>query len=192
MDAPAADLLRTLRVASPCSAEWAGMQGDGATRFCSQCSKHVHDLSSMTPTEVHALLTESDEPPCVRFRRRIDGTVLTGDCPVGFRRLRGKVRATYAAIATFVLGLFGSGCSEQPDKKRYFGDFPNSYAKVRPNACADTAAYRVHMDSVLTDFIGMPEWDSRCGYQPSWWSPSPPVGGPPSERHDTTERQVAR
>jgi hypothetical protein len=76
--------LDTLRIASPCSADWAQMRGTDRRRFCAECGLHVYDLAAMTRPEAEALL-ESDETPCIRLFRRIDGSILTTDCPVGAR-----------------------------------------------------------------------------------------------------------
>ncbi len=79
-----------LKVASPCRASWDDMRGDDAIRHCSQCDKDVYHLSHMTSEQLEALLARQDETPCVRFHHRADGTVITGDCPVGARSARRK------------------------------------------------------------------------------------------------------
>jgi hypothetical protein len=88
-----------MRVASPCSASWDAMEGDGRVRFCRLCSLNVYDLSEMTRAEVEALVSKTEGRLCGRLTRRADGTVLTKDCPVGLRALRS--RATRAAGAAF-------------------------------------------------------------------------------------------
>ena len=76
-------------VASPCDESWAAMTGDERKRFCKSCEKHVHNLSAMTSGEVDAfLLANADGNACVRLYERLDGTVLTADCPVGAKRRR--------------------------------------------------------------------------------------------------------
>jgi hypothetical protein len=68
--------LDTIDVASPCPAEWSAMAGDERRRFCTQCGKHVHNLSAMTAIEIEQLL-EEDRNRCVRFYRDEDGSVWT-------------------------------------------------------------------------------------------------------------------
>ena len=76
-------------VASPCDVPWATMAGDDRMRFCKSCEKHVHNLSAMTSTEVEAFLeTNANGNACVNLYERIDGTILTADCPVGVKRRR--------------------------------------------------------------------------------------------------------
>lgn len=82
--------LNIIDVKSPCEESWAEMQFVGpAKRNCELCDQHVYDLSEMTQAEAEALVFESTGRVCVRFSRRMDGTVVTSDCsPVRFRHLR--------------------------------------------------------------------------------------------------------
>ncbi|MDG1482438.1 MAG: hypothetical protein P8R54_22805 [Myxococcota bacterium] len=64
----------TLRINEPCHADWSEMNGDEKKRFCSACSKHVHDLSEMTEPQATAVLATVEEP-CVRYTANSDGTV---------------------------------------------------------------------------------------------------------------------
>jgi hypothetical protein len=67
-----------LAVRSPCSVDWAAMDGTDTRRFCLQCNKAVHNLSAMAPCEAEALLAAPGPAPCVRFLRRADGSVIFG------------------------------------------------------------------------------------------------------------------
>ena len=98
-------MLDNLRVASPCSASWAGMEGDDKVRFCGQCDKNVYNLSAMTTAEAQTLIAEKEGDLCIRLYRRKDGTVINADCPVGVRRKR----VTRFAAAAMALG--GAGVS---------------------------------------------------------------------------------
>jgi Carboxypeptidase regulatory-like domain len=84
-------MLDRFRIASPCSANWELMQGDDKVRFCGDCQKNVYNLSSMSRTDAEKLLS-SGQSICGRFYRRVDGTVLTEDCPVGLRAKAARVR----------------------------------------------------------------------------------------------------
>lgn len=84
MNARPDSFLEDLRIAKPCSADWSQMSGDDRARFCGQCQKHVYDLRAMTRQEAEQLLRDKGEA-CVRMARRSDGTVITGDCPVGVK-----------------------------------------------------------------------------------------------------------
>jgi hypothetical protein len=103
-------LLDRVSIASPCSADWQSMTGDDKRRFCAQCRLHVHDLSAMTTAEAEQLLRRAGEGRvCVRLFRRADGTVLTKDCPVGFRA---RVRRAWArAVALWLAFATSLGCT---------------------------------------------------------------------------------
>ena len=91
--------LHTLKVASPCHADWDEMQGDAQVRFCRTCRKNVYNLSEMTQGDAQALVSRLEGRLCVRFYTRADGTLLTQDCPVGLRAVRRKLvkKLSYAA-----------------------------------------------------------------------------------------------
>jgi hypothetical protein len=104
--------LRSIQIASPCSASWDAMSGNERARFCDQCEKHVYDLSTMTAAEAVALIQEREGKLCGRLWRRLDGTVLTADCPVGVQRViaRKRQRASLAAASLLSLGLLNVAC----------------------------------------------------------------------------------
>lgn len=97
-------LLDRVRIASPCQVPWGSMRGDDVTRFCGSCRKNVYNLSAMTRTEAEAFLATRQggaELPCLTWYRRLDGTLVTADCPTAKRGARKKllVYATVAAAA---------------------------------------------------------------------------------------------
>ena len=101
--------LHTLKIASPCHADWDEMPGDAQVRFCGGCRKNVYNLSEMTQDEAQALVNRLEGRLCVRFYTRADGTLLTRDCPVGLRAVRRKLfkKLSYAAalLLSCVSGL---------------------------------------------------------------------------------------
>ena len=104
--------LDLIKVASPCHAPWDAMAGDDQVRLCGECSKHVYNLSAMTQTQAEALVLEREGKLCVRFYRRADGTMMTADCPVGWRAVQRRVAtagATAAAVVFAMLSLFTVG-----------------------------------------------------------------------------------
>ncbi|MBI4748616.1 MAG: ankyrin repeat domain-containing protein [Acidobacteria bacterium] len=62
-------LLDRVQVKSPCTEDWTEMVGNDEVRFCSHCSKHVHNLSAMTRREAEALVLKSNGNLCIRYRR---------------------------------------------------------------------------------------------------------------------------
>src|SRR3569833_3627770 len=102
--------LNQISVATPCHESWDEMTGDDKKRFCAGCKKHVYNLSAMTEAEAQEVLNVGR--PCVRFYRRLAGTLLTKDCPVGVRRVRLKMAAAISGAAAGLLSAL-AGRQEQ-------------------------------------------------------------------------------
>ena len=98
--------LNGLKIASPCSANWDEMVGDDRSRFCGDCRLNVYNLSGMTQDEAESLITNSEGRVCIRMYRRADGSVITQDCPVGWARVKRRVRAISTAVVSLIAGLF--------------------------------------------------------------------------------------
>jgi len=95
--------LHTLKVASPCHADWDEMQGNDQVRFCGGCRKNVYNLSEMPRDEAQALVNRLEGRLCVRFYTRADGTLMTQDCPVGLRAVRRKLVKKLSFAAALLL-----------------------------------------------------------------------------------------
>jgi hypothetical protein len=112
-------VLDTISIATHCTVPWNEMQGDDYTRFCSKCSKNVHNISAMTVVEAIKLLNAQNESPCIRFYRRPDGRVVTSECPLTLKERTWKWlnrRNTWAAWLfglVFLSGWGGSRCEGQ-------------------------------------------------------------------------------
>lgn len=121
-----------IKIASPCTASWAGMKGDHRARFCEKCSKHVYNLSGMTATEAAALIQAREGRLCVRVFQRADGTVLHGkDCPVGIARYRQRMRAFWGASVSAVVLIFAH--------VRAFAASPDEQTRSRNEAAVQAA-----------------------------------------------------
>ena len=101
--------LARVRVASPCKADWDEMIGTDRVRFCGQCSLNVYNLSAMTRDQAESVIAANEGRLCVRFYRRRDGSIITQDCPVGWRaaqqRVSSLVRTGAAAVFAFLASL---------------------------------------------------------------------------------------
>ncbi len=114
--------INKLRVASPCSVGWETMTGNERVRRCHSCELNVYNTAEMTRAEVENLVATHEGRLCIRLYKRADGTVLTKDCPVGFRAYKKRVaRLAGAALAT-ILGSFSVSFGQKNDKKS-FDDF---------------------------------------------------------------------
>ena len=132
-------MLDAVKIASPCSESWDGMnqpsqpderssygghdgpwggrsegptdamKGDDKSRFCGKCEKNVYNLSAMTREEAELVMLEREGELCVRLYRRKDGTVLTQDCPVGVQRKRLRLVGALAIGGGLAATLAGFG-----------------------------------------------------------------------------------
>ena len=98
--------LDDIRIASPCKSDWNRMYGDERRRFCAECKLNVYNLSGMTRDEAEQLVMNSEGRLCVRFYRRKDGTILTQDCPVGWRAIKHRASRVGVAMSSAVFAFF--------------------------------------------------------------------------------------
>ena len=133
--------LNNIRVASPCSADWAGMIGPDRKRYCGDCKLNVYNISGMTLPEAESLLTQSEGRLCVRYYRRADGTILTKDCPVGWAKVKERVSRVATAAFSLLMTLFaGIGImslfskSERSRDRYVMGDYRPLMGAVAINA----------------------------------------------------------
>ncbi len=110
-------ILDNVRIASPCTVEWSAMTGDDRVRHCGQCDLDVFNLAALTRPEAEALL-QSNGRVCAQLYRRFDGTVITQDCPVGWKKARRAVRRRVMLGAIFTLALFGVGAAVAAQQSR--------------------------------------------------------------------------
>ena len=99
-------VLDNIRVATPCSADWAKMTGDDRARACGDCKKNVYNVSNLTREEAQALIIEKEGKLCVRYFQRADGTILLKDCSIGVGRKR-KRTLIAAGAAALLAGVGG-------------------------------------------------------------------------------------
>ena len=100
--------LDNIRIASPCPANWDEMYGNDRKRFCGDCKLNVYNLSGMTRADAEKLLMNAEGRLCVRFYRRIDGTIITENCPVGWARVKQRARVFTTAAFSLIIGLLSS------------------------------------------------------------------------------------
>jgi Carboxypeptidase regulatory-like domain len=105
--------LEDLRVASPCPVSWDSMSGGERVRYCGECRLHVYDLSALTRREAEALVASTEGRLCARLYRRPDGTLMTADCPAGWRAVKRRASRVAGAALAAVLGLFGTPAAGQ-------------------------------------------------------------------------------
>jgi len=128
------NLLRNLRVATPCHIGWENMSGNDRVRFCESCQLNVYNLSEMTSDEVKSLILKSEGRLCGRMYRRADGTVITRDCPVGIRALRKKMTSIAAAVFATILSASSVVFSQIGSKDKSCKQIPALKLERKPIA----------------------------------------------------------
>jgi hypothetical protein len=81
------------------------MMGDERVRYCSHCKLNVYNPSAMTEAEIQSLIANREGRLCGRLFRRTDGTLLTQDCPVGFRTVVKRISRVAGAILSAAMSL---------------------------------------------------------------------------------------
>lgn len=81
------------------------MKGDERARLCTDCSLDVYNFSAMTEREIQRLLIAKNGRLCARWFRRSDGTILTADCPVGFRARVRKISLVAGTALSALLSM---------------------------------------------------------------------------------------
>lgn len=99
--------LDNIKVASPCSANWNEMYGNDRMRHCRECKLNVYNLSGMSREEAENLVMNAEGRLCVRFYRRLDGTIITENCPVGWAKVKARAKVYVTATFSLLMTLFG-------------------------------------------------------------------------------------
>jgi hypothetical protein len=140
-------LLDQITVKTPCRESWDAMLGDDRTRFCTRCSKNVHDLSAMTEDEAETFLAThlDDETPCVRLFRRPDGRVLTSECSRGARtrHARNVTAGVAAGLCAAFAGTLALANVHVPDGRNLPKPRARIDVKRSSRASVDFAPYDV-------------------------------------------------
>lgn len=95
-------LSERVKIGAPCPMKWSEMQGDDRVRHCGACKLNVFNSAALRTDEIEALLNEG-ERTCMRVYRRMDGTLVTGDCS----RLWAERKAAASSLLTQGLSVFG-------------------------------------------------------------------------------------
>jgi hypothetical protein len=93
------------------------MSGDDRVRSCDLCNLHVYNIARLTRKEAESLIAGAEGRICARLYRRVDGTIITKDCPVGLRAIRRRVARTAGAVFATIVGLFSVVLGQKPSEK---------------------------------------------------------------------------
>lgn len=139
-------LIDRARAASPCSARWELMEGDARARRCQACGKRVFNVSGLSRAEATRLITAHGAGK--RLRRREDGTLIDGDCPLGARiERRGHAVVSIGTVALVGAGLIVAASTPAPRP-----------TKIDPNAVDGAAAFTpIEVDDEVEVTLGLSE-----------------------------------
>ncbi len=104
-----------IRIPEPCHEDWGRMLPEERGWHCRLCSKHVHDLSSMTETQVRALLA-SGQDICVAYDVDRSGDIVFAPEPVVpiARLVRRPAAAAAAGLALALAACTPHGEDQNP------------------------------------------------------------------------------
>lgn len=99
-----------INIETPCGQDWQSMKPGDRKRFCGECKKHVHDLSSMTQNEAREVLqSRPTEGLCVRYLYDANGDVVFRGAPMPASFLsRAKRIAAAAALPMSLAACSGA------------------------------------------------------------------------------------
>ncbi len=109
--------INNLQIASPCHIGWENMTGTDRARFCQSCKLNVYNISALKHAEIEKLIIKTDGRICGRIYRRMNGTVLTKDCPVGLVNIRKRSAKFVGAIFASILSLVSINFAQKNDNK---------------------------------------------------------------------------
>jgi hypothetical protein len=110
-----------------------------SARFCGDCNKLVHDLSSMSESRARQLLEQSSESLCVRYLHDQTGEIWFAEDfarRTAKERLRAGALATALSIPALVQACGGAGLDDPYDAATPDAARPDA----RPNAASPDAA----------------------------------------------------
>jgi hypothetical protein len=132
-------ILDQIEIASPCLQSWDAMEGDDCKRFCQACKMDIFNLSSMSKSEITDLLLSAEQTGdkvCGRFYRRLDGTIMTRDCPVGVRILNAtrrnfdRARQVAVVIAGVCVALLTGKLAFQHSREYLLQSISTSFSQI--------------------------------------------------------------
>lgn len=110
-----------IEIPEPCHADWDAMRPEDRGRYCFECRKKVHDLSSMTEDEAEQFLARTAcEDVCISYEHDDEGTlVFRTPAPrpaplVPLARLR-RPRSVAAAVAGMGMAAALAACAPHGD-----------------------------------------------------------------------------
>lgn len=146
--------LERLRIASPCPTNWDSMTGNDKVRFCQLCNLNVYNISAMTGAEAQALIARTEGRLCAKLYRRPDGTIITADCPVGWRALKRRASFVAGATLTALLSFFNGAAAQKATSKEKPDECRNQLSVKRAPAETLPQDKRAPLSGNVLDPVG--------------------------------------
>ena len=146
--------LGLVRIAHPCSQKWSKMEGDARVRMCAACNLHVFNFAEISSEEARQLIRKSTngERICARIFKRLDGTVMTKDCPRGFshgwryaRKLLPSAQGAMLVLVVLVAAFVGTVTLFGDNIRRLYSVSAGDMIAVEPVAPAPQAPQKMRL-----------------------------------------------
>lgn len=129
-------------IRTPCNVNWNNLRAVGKHRFCDDCRKVVHDLSSLNEQDARTLLEGERSDLCVRYLHDASGAIQFGDSPlIAPCRLASKVKSAAIALATPFLFQACGGAGGDVDLRHITVQSPsasNTSSPVAPSTGSES------------------------------------------------------
>lgn len=137
-------------IKSPCDVDWASMNPRKTGRFCGDCKKVVHDLSSMKQADAKRRIAETPAGLCIRYLHDEHGNIWFKDTSLVAAGSLLKKGASLAALALMPMLTACMGVAAYDDEP---GVVPNTQTPsvTPPHVDAGTDARKAADPVVGTD-----------------------------------------
>jgi hypothetical protein len=131
-----------VEITTPCGVDWNGLSRRGNARFCGQCTKLVHDLSSLTEDAARALLQSASGELCVRYLYDATGKIHFSPkaalVPASRLSWRGLARAASLSAPLLMQACGGNAGGYDPWPVACQSTDPSSTASTAPSTMDPT------------------------------------------------------
>jgi hypothetical protein len=110
--------MKYIQIQKPCSEDWTGMTPNEKGAFCQSCAKNVLDLTTMSTTEIHSVLSQNQrESICTRIQnKQLDALNL--EIEQWSRGTRVHMQRAMIASLLIVFGLTLFSCNDQQQEEQ--------------------------------------------------------------------------
>jgi hypothetical protein len=143
-------VLDRVQIPKPCFADWERMVGTEQIRFCTECNKHVYNLSGMTRGEAEGLIASAPRGRlCARLTRDANGTTVTADAPPGIQLIWRRASPIANAVVSAMLTMATPGMA----RGGQIASAPASIASIidGPDTRVDTQGAAAALSGTLLD-----------------------------------------